>query len=64
MPRMIEIKSGNNLTIAGPANVRVWGKPTLSGTQPVPGDYEPADRTDEHSNHPESHKSHHKNSRK
>jgi hypothetical protein len=36
MPRMIEIKTGNNLTIAGPARVIVYGKPTLSGTQPVP----------------------------
>lgn len=61
MPRMIEIKSGNNLTIAGPANVRVWGKPTLSGTQPVPGDYSP----DEHESHKDSKTNHHhKNSKK
>jgi hypothetical protein len=33
---MLEIKSGLNLTIAGPARVIVYGKPTLSGTQPEP----------------------------
>jgi hypothetical protein len=36
MPRMLEIKTGLNLTIAGPARVIVYGKPTLSGTQPEP----------------------------
>ena len=30
MPRMIEIKTGNNLTIAGPARVIVYGAPTLT----------------------------------
>jgi len=30
MPRMIEIKTGNNLTIAGPARVIVYGSPTLT----------------------------------
>jgi hypothetical protein len=36
MPRLIEIKTGNTLTITGPARVIVYGKPALSGTQPVP----------------------------
>ena len=30
MPRMIEIKTGNNLTIAGPARVIIYGSPTLT----------------------------------
>jgi hypothetical protein len=37
---MIEIKSGNTLTITGPGRVSVYGKPALSGTQPVPGEVE------------------------
>jgi hypothetical protein len=36
MPRLIEIKTGNTLTITGPARCSVYGNPALSGTQPVP----------------------------
>jgi hypothetical protein len=42
---MIEIKSGNTLTITGPGRVSVYGKPALSGTQPVPGEVEVEEHT-------------------
>jgi hypothetical protein len=45
MPRMLEIKSGLNLTIAGPARVIVYGKPTLSGTQPEPQENQANDQS-------------------
>jgi len=42
---MIYVATGNTLTITGPANVRVSGKPALSGTQPVPGSVPGTDET-------------------
>jgi hypothetical protein len=45
MPRMLEIKTGLNLTIAGPARVIVYGKPALSGTQPEPQENQANDQS-------------------
>ena len=38
MPRTIEIHTGKTVTVAGPARIIVYGKPTLTGTEVVPGE--------------------------